>query len=112
MSKGLTQEELGQIIGVKKAAVQKWESGITQNLKRTTIQALADYFNVNPAKFVDGTSGEYQSDLKSNVGFSITDHEKNIIISYRKQPESVQIAIDKMLDVERPVTESQAKKIV
>lgn len=25
--KGITQEELGQIVGVQKAAVQKWESG-------------------------------------------------------------------------------------
>lgn len=28
----LTQEELGEKVGVKKAAVQKWESGITKNL--------------------------------------------------------------------------------
>ena len=27
--KGITQEELGQIVGVQKAAVQKWESGMT-----------------------------------------------------------------------------------
>lgn len=47
-SKGLTQEELGSIVGVKKAAVQKWESGIVTNLKRNTIQALAEFFNVSP----------------------------------------------------------------
>ena len=49
---GMTQEQLGELVGVKKAAVQKWESGMTQNLKRTTIQKLADIFNVNPAAFV------------------------------------------------------------
>lgn len=46
---GLTQEELGEKIGVKKAAVHKWESGITQNLKRSTIQQLANLFDVSPA---------------------------------------------------------------
>lgn len=50
--KGMTQEQLGELVGVKKAAVQKWESGKTQNLKRTTIQKLADIFMVNPATFV------------------------------------------------------------
>lgn len=49
---GMTQEQLGELVGVKKAAVQKWESGMTQNLKRTTIQKLADIFNVSPAAFV------------------------------------------------------------
>ena len=45
-SRNMTQEELGSIIGVKKAAVQKWESGMVQNLKRDTIKKLADYFEV------------------------------------------------------------------
>ena len=52
VSKNLTQEELGKIVGVQRAAVQKWESGATQNLKRTTIQKLADFFGVSPANFV------------------------------------------------------------
>ena len=58
-SKGLTQEELGNVVGVKKAAVQKWESGIVTNLKRNTIQALAEYFNVSPASFVGGDTSDY-----------------------------------------------------
>lgn len=62
-SKGLTQEELGSIVGVKKAAVQKWESGIVTNLKRNTIQALAEFFNVSPASFVGGDSSNINTDL-------------------------------------------------
>ena len=52
--RNLTQEELGQKIGVKRAAVQKWECGRTQNLKRETIQKLSEIFNVNPSSFIDG----------------------------------------------------------
>ncbi len=52
-SKGLTQEELGNMIGVKKAAVQKWESGMVQNLKRNTFKQLSDIFEVSPASFID-----------------------------------------------------------
>ena len=53
LSKGLSQEELGKIVGVQRAAVQKWEAGKVQNLKRDTIKKLADYFGVNPARFID-----------------------------------------------------------
>lgn len=46
---GMTQEELGRRVGVKKAAVQKWESGLTENLKRSTIKVLSDIFDVSPS---------------------------------------------------------------
>lgn len=50
--KGLTQEQLGEKVGVKKAAVQKWESGTVVNLKRKTIMQLAEIFNVPAHTFV------------------------------------------------------------
>lgn len=46
---GLTQDELGEKLGVKKAAVQKYESGSIVNLKVDTIKTLAEIFNVTPA---------------------------------------------------------------
>lgn len=52
--RGISQEELGRIVGVQRAAVQKWECGAVTNLKRITIQKLATYFNVDPANFVVG----------------------------------------------------------
>ena len=45
----LTQEELGKIIGVQKSAIRKYEKGEVQNLKRTTIKTMADYFGVSPS---------------------------------------------------------------
>lgn len=52
IAKGLSQEELGKMVGVQRAAVQKWESGKTRNLKRETIKMLAEFFNVSPAAFI------------------------------------------------------------
>ncbi|MBR3942431.1 MAG: helix-turn-helix domain-containing protein [Clostridia bacterium] len=54
-ARNLTQEELGNIVGVQRAAVQKWESGKTRNLKRDTIKKLADFFGVDASKFVEDT---------------------------------------------------------
>lgn len=49
IEKGITQEELGKIIGVQKSAIRKYESGMVQNIKRTSIQKLSDYFGVSPS---------------------------------------------------------------
>ena len=48
LSKGLTQEELGLMLGVKKAAVQKYENGSVENMKRNTILKMAQIFEVTP----------------------------------------------------------------
>ena len=52
LEKGLTQEELGNLLGVKKAAIQKYESGQVQNLKQTTIRRLCEIFEKNPSHFI------------------------------------------------------------
>ena len=44
----LTQEELGSLLGVQKSTVMKYEKGIVTNLKRSTIQKLANIFNISP----------------------------------------------------------------
>ena len=48
-SAGITQDELGEKLGVKKAAIQKYESGSIINLKIETIKKLAEIFEVTPA---------------------------------------------------------------
>lgn len=47
----MTQEELGELLGVKKAAIQKYESGQVQ-LKQSTIKRLCEIFNVSPSYFI------------------------------------------------------------
>lgn len=44
----MTQKELAKRLGVKEAAVSKWESGTVENIPRSTIKAMANVFNVSP----------------------------------------------------------------
>lgn len=46
---GMTQEELGEKVGVKKSAIYKYENGIVVNLKRSTIEKLAKVLEVSPS---------------------------------------------------------------
>lgn len=65
-SKGLTQEELGDMIGVKKAAINKYETGLVVNLKRTTIMKLADALGVSPVYLMGMDEREGDSLIPAN----------------------------------------------
>lgn len=46
--KGLSQEQLGKMVGVQRAAINKYETGVVVNLKRSTIAKLATALGVTP----------------------------------------------------------------
>lgn len=48
-AKGLTQSELADKVGVKYAAIHKYESGLIVNLKRDMIAKLAEALDVKPS---------------------------------------------------------------
>ena len=48
IKKKLTQEELGALLGVKKSAIQKYESGAIANFKIETLQKMCIIFNIQP----------------------------------------------------------------
>lgn len=52
--KKLTQEELGKLIGVQRAAINKYESGAVVNLKRSTIAKLAQVLDTAPSYLMFG----------------------------------------------------------
>lgn len=56
--KGMTQEELGEIIGVQKSAIRKYEKGEVENIKRSAIKQMAELFGVSPC-FLMGWEDNY-----------------------------------------------------
>lgn len=50
----LSQEELGEklIPKVQKAAINKWEKGTVENIKRTHIQQMATIFDLSPCELM------------------------------------------------------------
>lgn len=49
LANGMTQEELGTKLGVQKSAIRKYESGLVENIPRSSIQKMADIFGVKPS---------------------------------------------------------------
>lgn len=67
LQKGLTQEELGKVIGVQKSAIRKYEAGVIQNMKRSSVEKLADFFNVSPTYLMGLEEKEPNNILKDLI---------------------------------------------
>ena len=63
-AKGLTQEELGKLVGLQKSAIAKYECGRVVNIKRSTLQKLAKALDLRGSDLV------IESDPKGTAKFS------------------------------------------
>ena len=72
IAKGLTQQELGAIVGVQKSAIAKYENGKVVNIKRSTLQKIASALSIRPTELVFTESPKDAADLHVRI---ITDYE-------------------------------------
>lgn len=66
--RGLTLEQVGDIIGVSKSTILKYEKGETRNMKRSHIEKLAVYFGVSPTYLMGMEDLETPATIKSTTG--------------------------------------------
>lgn len=52
IAKGMTQEELGNILGVQRSAITKYEKGRVVNIKRSTLQKLAEVLDLKGSDLI------------------------------------------------------------
>lgn len=77
---GLTLEEVGNIVGVGKSTVRKWETGAIENMKRDKIAQLAKALQVSPS-FIMGWN-----EPKNNVINDLSQYGNILPISTQKIP--------------------------
>ena len=73
----MTQDELGEILGVQKSAIAKYENGKVENIKRSTIKKMADVFGVSACYLMEFDEDEERvKTLSKEVALlqSIQDH--------------------------------------
>ena len=51
----MSQEELGKRVGVQRAAINKYERGVVENIPLKTIEKIANVFDVSPTYIVGWT---------------------------------------------------------
>lgn len=91
IAKGMTQEELGKVLGVQKSAIAKYESGRVVNIKRTTLKKISDVLDIRPTELIYGVSLDVQ---KTN------DILSDIILTLREDDELLEI-IDKLTKLDK-----------
>ena len=76
LEKGLTLEQVGNLAGVGKSTVRKWETGMIANMKRDKIASLAQALGTTPAYLMgwEETTNNEQNKLISLIE-QLTDEE-------------------------------------
>ena len=84
----MTQEDLGKLLGVKKAAINKYETGTVVNLKRSTIENLCNIFNVTPQYLLS------DSDLSQpSSSMQLTEQEEELLNGFRSLSDEQKIRV-------------------
>lgn len=93
---GLTYEQLGNLIGVGKSTVRKWETGMIENMRRDNIIALSKALNISPAILMGWNVNDLSDKDSTNLNYSkeeqqhiedlrkLNDMGKKKVITYTK----------------------------
>lgn len=73
--KGLTQEELGAILGVQKSAVAKWESGRVVNIKRSRLKQLSEVLDIPAHELISSDWGKPTPEMAELHASILTDEK-------------------------------------
>lgn len=80
--KELSQEQLGAMLKpqVNKAAINKWEKGTVENIKRTHIQQMAKIFGISPCELMAWSDEDSDQTPTQNVMTPVFTSEQNELL--------------------------------
>ena len=77
---GLSLEKLGDMLGVQRTAILKYENGSVENIKRSTIKRMAEIFGVSPCYLM---WGEETETTVTQLPKGLTDTERQLLAAFR-----------------------------
>ena len=95
--KGLTLEQVADIVGVGKSTVRKWETGMIANMKRDKIANLAKALDTTPA-YLMGWDENENLETNSPDKVELTEGEKKWLELYHKLPSEARATFTVMAD--------------
>lgn len=95
--KGMTQEELGDILGVQKSAIAKYESGRVVNIKRSTLKKISDTLDIPPIELLFDAKKE-----KPTADDELSENVKKLVDFARTVPDE---KVDLVLKLLRTILE-------
>lgn len=80
---GLTYEALGNMVGVGKSTVRKWETGMIENMRRDNIIALSKALDISPA-YLMGWEEKSVSNKEIQNNLSLSKKEETLLHNFNK----------------------------
>ena len=87
--KGLTLEQVADVVGVGKSTVRKWETGMIANMRRDKIADLAKALGTTPAYLMGWNEDDTKKELSPSEP-ELTEGEKLMLELFRQIPENRQ----------------------
>ena len=95
--KGLTLEQVADVVGVGKSTVRKWETGMIANMKRDKIADLAKALGTTPAYLMGWEENETEEKAISPSEPQLTEGEKVLLDLFNRVPEDQQQLVLQMI---------------
>ena len=96
IKKGLTQEDLGNILGVQKSAIAKYENGRIVNIKRSTLKKISDILDIPPYELI------YEHKQPADDNGELSENRKKLIEFAKSVPED---KVDLVIRVMKSIVE-------
>lgn len=93
--RGLTLEQVAEVVGVGKSTVRKWETGMIANMRRDKIADLAKALGTTPAYLMGWEDQEEQDPSPSEP--VLTEGELALLELFRRVPEDRQQLVLQMI---------------
>ena len=94
--KGLTLEQVADVVGVGKSTVRKWETGMIANMRRDKIADLAKALGTTPAYLMGWKEEDTQKELSPSEP-ELTEGEKILLDLFNRVPKDKQQLVLQMI---------------
>lgn len=88
LAKGMTQETLGELLGVQKSAIAKYENGRVVNIKRSTLKKISDILDIPASELIFEKTRKSQElfDKTQEILNKFTEEELELFLKLKDLP--------------------------
>ncbi len=101
LSSRLTLKDVAARLGLTEATAQRYESGAIKSIPYEILIGYSKLFSCSPA---------YIMGWESNDDITLSEFERELIIAYRKAPESRRESVRALLDVQKKGSSEQSSE--
>lgn len=92
LEKNMTLEQVGNLIGVGKSTVRKWENGMIENMGRDKIILLSRALNISPLDILEMNTDDGKEDIK-DIYLRLNEENQSLVYDFAKSKLDEQNAI-------------------